>query len=190
MQVLAVSIDPGDDADKISSYQDQYDFRWPMALTSREMLVAYGVRQQSTKFAIDADGIVTYTRGPGNAGEDGWTRILETAAPGASQPPASTAPPAAPPPAPTTAPRPSPAPQPTAAPRPTASPAPPPPPQPAPTVAPPPPTPTATPEPEVAVGNKVGNRAPDFQVTTVDGVTVTPAELKGTPYILYFFATW
>ncbi len=77
MQVLAVSIDPGDDADKISRYQDQYDFRWPMALTSREMLVAYGVRQQSTKFAIDADGIVTYTRGPGNAGKDGWTRILE-----------------------------------------------------------------------------------------------------------------
>ena len=57
-------------------------------------------------------------------------------------------------------------------------------------MAPPPPTPTATPEPEVAVGNKVGNRAPDFQVTTVDGVTVTPAELEGKPYILYFFATW
>ena len=81
MQVLAVSIDPGDDADKIRRYQDQYDFRWPMALTSREMLVAYGVRQQSTKFAIDADGIVTYTRGPGNAGEDAWKRVLETRRP-------------------------------------------------------------------------------------------------------------
>ena len=170
-----------------------------MALTSREMLVAYGVRQQSTKFAIDADGIITYTRGPGNAGEDAWASILEDAAPGASTaqapstaPPASAAPsPAAtaPPPAPTAAPRPSPAPQPTAAPQVTASPAPPPPP-PTPTAAPPSPTPTATPEPEVAVGNKVGNRAPDFQVTTVDGVTVTPADLEGKPYILYFFATW
>ena len=40
------------------------------------------------------------------------------------------------------------------------------------------------------MGNKVGNRAPDFQVTTVDGVPVTPADLKGKPYILYFFATW
>ena len=165
-----------------------------MALTSREMLVAYGVRQQSTKFAIDADGIITYTRGPGNAGEDAWASILEDAAPGASTaqapstaPPASAAPspaaiapppaPTAPPPAPTSAPRPSPTPQPTVAPQPTPT-------------TPPPPTPAATPEPEVAVGNKVGNRAPDFQVTTVDGVTVTPADLEGKPYILYFFATW
>ena len=81
MQVLAVSIDPGDDADKISSYQDRNDYRWPMALTSREMLVAYGVRQQSTKFAIDADGIIAYTKGYGNAGEAEWIRILESVAP-------------------------------------------------------------------------------------------------------------
>ena len=49
---------------------------------------------------------------------------------------------------------------------------------------------TAPQEPGIAVGNKVGNRAPDFRVTTFDGVTVTPADLKGKPYILYFFATW
>ena len=49
---------------------------------------------------------------------------------------------------------------------------------------------TAPQELEVMVGNKVGNRAPDFRVTTFDGVTVTPANLKGKPYILYFFATW
>ena len=45
------------------------------------MVRAYGVIQQSTKFAIDADGIIAYTRGYGNAGEAEWIRILESVAP-------------------------------------------------------------------------------------------------------------
>ncbi len=81
MQVLAVSTDPGDDNDAIRSYKDQNEFPWPMAPTSPEMVRAYGVRAQSTKFAIDADGIIAYTKGYGNAGEAEWIRILESVAP-------------------------------------------------------------------------------------------------------------
>ena len=64
---------------------------------------------------------------------------------------------------------------------------PPPTPSPAPEQAAPP---TPTPTPAIPVGNGVGDQAPDFRVTTTDGRTVTPAELHGKPYILYFFATW
>ena len=53
-----------------------------------------------------------------------------------------------------------------------------------------PPTPAPTQAPAIPVGNRVGDRAPDFRVTTIDGRTVTPAELHGKPYILYFFASW
>ena len=82
MQVLAVSTDPlGDDADRIRSYKEQNDFPWPMAPTSPEMVKAYNVTKQSTKFAIDADGIIAYTRGYGNAGEAEWKHILESVAP-------------------------------------------------------------------------------------------------------------
>lgn len=42
----------------------------------------------------------------------------------------------------------------------------------------------------VAVGNAVGNRAPDFAVTTVDGTTVRLSDLRGRPVVLEFFATW
>ena len=81
MQVLAVSFVPTDDDDAIRSYKEQYEFPWPMAPTSLEMITAYGVRAQSTKFAIDADGIIAYTKGYGNAGEAEWIRILESVAP-------------------------------------------------------------------------------------------------------------
>ena len=55
------------------------------------------------------------------------------------------------------------------------------------------PTPTATPRvppTRVAVGPRVGQRAPDFSVTTVDGEELTLADFQGQPLILYFFAAW
>lgn len=41
-------------------------------------------------------------------------------------------------------------------------------------------------------GLKPGQRAPEFQVTSLDGAPVTSAQLlgEGKPFVLYFFATW
>ncbi len=36
----------------------------------------------------------------------------------------------------------------------------------------------------------VGNRAPDFSLTALDGTTVKSSSLKGRPVILNFWATW
>ena len=59
------------------------------------------------------------------------------------------------------------------------------------------PVPTATPVPEptstlsLKAGPKVGQAAPDFTVTTVDGEVLALSNFLGTkPFILYFFATW
>ena len=43
-----------------------------------------------------------------------------------------------------------------------------------------------------AVGARVGQLAPDFQVKTLDGLMLTSADLlaQQKPYILYFFASW
>jgi len=52
------------------------------------------------------------------------------------------------------------------------------------------PAPTATPTvANVSVGHTVGQRAPDFFVTTIDGREVTLADYQGRPVVLYFFAT-
>ena len=59
------------------------------------------------------------------------------------------------------------------------------------------PVPTGTPVPEptstlsLKVGSKVGQAAPDFTVTTVDGEVLALSNFLGNkPFILYFFATW
>lgn len=53
--------------------------------------------------------------------------------------------------------------------------------------------PTATaeaPETSVEVGNRSGQMAPDFDLTTVEGEQVSLSGLQGQPTVLYFFATW
>ena len=54
------------------------------------------------------------------------------------------------------------------------------------------PTADAAPEPGVAVGHAVGQRAPDFTVETIGGETFTLSEATGagSPVLLYFFTTW
>ena len=43
-----------------------------------------------------------------------------------------------------------------------------------------------------SIGAGVGQLAPSFLVRTIDGLTLTSAELRAQekPYILYFFASW
>ena len=83
------------------------------------------------------------------------------------------------------------APPPFAAPAPTITPSPIPTARPAPTVT-PSPIPTPTPKPQLPLGSEVGNRAPDFTVTAVNGETYTLSEVNasGKAVIVYFFATW
>ena len=83
--------------------------------------------------------------------------------------------------------------------------------EPAPTATQPPPPPTATtvpsdgepseptattvaeptPAPSLNVGYEVGEMAPDFELTTIDGEMVSLSDFRGdSPVLLYFFATW
>ena len=51
---------------------------------------------------------------------------------------------------------------------------------------------TAVPTSEAAieVGYKVGQRAPDFMLTTVEGEQVSLEGFQGQPLLIYFYATW
>ena len=120
---------------------------------------------------------------------------VEAAPTAAPAPAAATAAPVTQPvqPAPTVAAAPTAAPPPVAAPAPTITPSP------IPTATPRPqptatrvPTATPTPKPQLPLGPDVGNRAPDFTVTAVNGETYTLSEVNasGKAVILYFFATW
>ena len=42
----------------------------------------------------------------------------------------------------------------------------------------------------VEIGHEVGQMAPDFMLTTVEGEQVTLASFQGRPLVLYFYTTW
>ena len=48
-----------------------------------------------------------------------------------------------------------------------------------------------TPAPSLKVGYEVGEMAPDFELTTIDGEMVSLSDFRGdSPVLLYFYATW
>ena len=102
------------------------------------------------------------------------TAVAASSATATPDPPAPTD---TPPPPPTDTPTPpTPTPQPTATPVPTDTPVPPPPP---------------TEPPSLKVGYNVGEMAPDFELTTIDGETLSLSDFRGSsPVLLYFYATW
>lgn len=54
------------------------------------------------------------------------------------------------------------------------------------------PLPVVEPAPKVKIGSAIGERAPDFMVTFLDGKSVSRKELaeEGKPAFLFFMATW
>ena len=58
-------------------------------------------------------------------------------------------------------------------------------------LAPAPPTTTSLPPaPTIPVGNRISNLAPDFQLQTLTGQTVSLSGLRGKPVLINFWATW
>ena len=53
------------------------------------------------------------------------------------------------------------------------------------------PIPTSTPtQMAVEIGHEVGQMAPDFMLTTVEGEQVSLDSFQGRPLVLYFYTTW
>ena len=48
-----------------------------MDLADRKVLEAFDVKVQSTKIAIDADGIIVYRAGYGKGTSEEWTSVFE-----------------------------------------------------------------------------------------------------------------
>ena len=217
MVLIGVDVDPGESVERISSWAEGNGFFWQLAPVSAQPLKDYRISQQSAAIGIDAAGEIVLRKNGGLQGEDRWRDWLttlsgRTASAQPEAPSTAASVPVAPAPAeavPTAAPAPAistaaPVTQPVQPVQPTVAVA-----APtvaaAPTAAPPPfaaprrlslhhsiPTATPTPKPQLPLGPDVGNRAPDFTVTAVNGETYTLSEVNasGKAVILYFFATW
>ena len=71
---------------ELADYQSQSGHPGILALPIGNMLRDFRVTSQSTKVAIDANGIITYRAGYGQGNPSGWPDVLQALADSAQQP--------------------------------------------------------------------------------------------------------
>ena len=80
----AVGVDSTESLDRLDSYREDQGYPWPVAMPSPRMLGDFRVIQQSTKVAIDSDGIITYRDGYGQGNVTRWRQVLVDLAAGSA----------------------------------------------------------------------------------------------------------
>ena len=77
MPRVAVGFDTTESLSKLEAYLRSSELSWQLAAAPREVAVAYGVRVQSTKFGIGADGVVVWASGYGTSDAGAWEERLQ-----------------------------------------------------------------------------------------------------------------
>ena len=77
-KVRFVSVDIGySDPKDIQALAESRGYPWSTGLADRKMLEEFNVRVQSTKIAIDSNGVITYRAGYGQGTIAEWTSVFE-----------------------------------------------------------------------------------------------------------------
>ena len=72
-----VNVNPVDSLGEVIQFGENQGWTFPAAEPSRGMLADLGIRQQSIKLAIGADGVITYRDGFGGGDDRKWRQVLE-----------------------------------------------------------------------------------------------------------------
>ena len=72
----AIGQDPTESLDMLEAYRRQQGYPWPIAETDPANLASLRVLQQSTKIAVDANGLITYREAHGVDPET-WTHVFQ-----------------------------------------------------------------------------------------------------------------
>lgn len=75
--MLAVDVDPTEDAGEIQAYREQQGYPWDMAPGNQEMLIGYGVTTTAKKLGVDRNGIITFTEGYGVKKAEEWEGVFQ-----------------------------------------------------------------------------------------------------------------
>ena len=74
--VVAVGTDPNEGLEKIRSYRDSQGYTFPMAVTDSDTIRSYKVTSQSTKIAVDRNGVAQVRSGFGTQGKGWWQDLF------------------------------------------------------------------------------------------------------------------
>ena len=79
MEVEFIAIDIGYNRDfaKIRAFSEEQGYPWKVGRADDQMLTLLGVQVQSTKIALDAEGVIVYRAGYGEGDETDWLVVFE-----------------------------------------------------------------------------------------------------------------
>ena len=73
----AVASYPSEKLDKLEAYREREGHPWLVAEPTGTMLRDLNVLVQSTKIAIDSQGVIIYRDGYGQGGEETWRQVFQ-----------------------------------------------------------------------------------------------------------------
>ena len=74
---IAVDIDVGANLEELRMFANDQGYPWEIGISSRGLLEELGILTQSTKVAIDRDGIVIYRKGFAEGNIEEWISVFE-----------------------------------------------------------------------------------------------------------------
>ena len=77
LDFYAVNMDPTDDIAMLEEFGKNQQYPWPIANSDRDILSNLNVTYQSTKIAIDDEGIIIYRDRMGGGDPDTWREVFE-----------------------------------------------------------------------------------------------------------------
>ncbi len=77
MAFYAIGIDPFERLDRLLEYKEAQGYPWPVSMAPTGILPDYNITVQSTKVAIDGEGIITFREGYGRKFSDVWRQLFQ-----------------------------------------------------------------------------------------------------------------
>ena len=77
LDFYAVNMDPTEDMAKLEEFGENQGYPWPIAHSDRDTLSSLDVTYQSTKVAIDENGVIIYRERMGGGDVDTWREVFE-----------------------------------------------------------------------------------------------------------------
>ena len=71
-----VNIDPTEDIQSLEEFGKNQGYPWPVTQPDEGMIVRLDIIMQSTKVAIDADGVIVYREGFGRGDLQKWREVF------------------------------------------------------------------------------------------------------------------
>ena len=72
----AIGQSPFESIDQLESFRIKEGYPWPIAEVNPDILKELRVLRQSTKIALDHQGVVTYRAGYADGGVDKWRKVF------------------------------------------------------------------------------------------------------------------